>query len=145
MASSRSIMNRSHERSLWRRSGKYFLYKHGLVSKLLKNKYVELLKNCVKKSKAIYQVPKESPGGGSCRQLWGSLSSRLQRDGPGKVLPRPPPACGPPQAGAPYSTAPSRVKARYWARSPMARPKTAAASRDHHWRRQVTLCVVVQR
>lgn len=30
-----------------------FLYKHGLVSKLLKNKYVVLLKNCVKKSKAI--------------------------------------------------------------------------------------------
>lgn len=30
-----------------------FLCKHGLVSKLLKNKYVASLKNCVKKSKAL--------------------------------------------------------------------------------------------
>lgn len=53
MLAARFIMKWLHTDSPPETAGKYFLYSHGLLSKGPRNKYVEVLKDCIKKSKAI--------------------------------------------------------------------------------------------
>ena len=48
------IMKWSHTSSSPETAWKYFLYSHGPLSKRLRNKYVVLLKGCIKKNKTIW-------------------------------------------------------------------------------------------
>lgn len=85
------IMKWLHTNSSLETAWKYFLYSHGLLSKGLRNKYVVLLEDCIKKNKTIWQYQRLSLYVADVyRQNWKSLVSDLwNRD---RLLPPDPPA-----------------------------------------------------